>query len=83
MMNAVQEAEHDTQLLAGIRIGLQKARNLGYDVERMDVTASIADGLCAVHFAPASRPGFITAGGDLVLKIDSRTDEVVACQRGQ
>ena len=82
-MSAIQEVDHDAQLLARIRIGLRTARNLGYDVGRMDVTASVADGMCDVYFAPVSQPGFLTAGGDLMLEIDSRTEEIVSCRRGQ
>jgi hypothetical protein len=82
-MSVVNDTAHDTQLLAGIRVGLRKARELGYDVERMDVTASISREVCAVHFAPIPQPGFITAGGDLSLTINSQTEEVIECKRGQ
>jgi hypothetical protein len=82
-MIAVKSREFDAQLLAGIRTGLQKARELGYHVERMDVTASIADGVCSVHFAPVSTPGTIVTGGDLSLTVESQTQEVTSVLRGQ
>lgn len=83
MMSPVQESEYDTQLVGGIRSALAKARELGYDVEDMDVTASLSEGVCSVHFTPVPAPGFLVAGGDLTVKIDSRTGDVVRYERGQ
>ena len=77
------EPQHDTQLLTGIRLGLRKARELGYAVERMDITASVSKGICVVHFAPIPEPGFVTAGGDLSVFIDPRAEEVIEYRRGQ
>ena len=82
-MSVAQEPEHDTQLLTGIRVGLRQARELGYDVEKMDLTASVAEGVCAVHFAPVPRPGMITAGGDLAITINPQTGEALGYKRGQ
>lgn len=77
------QPEFDTQFLAGIRAALRKARELGYEVERMDVTASLFEGGCSVHFAPITAPGTIATGGDLTLTIDPRTGAVVEIKRGQ
>ena len=82
-MIAIKDSEFDAQLLTGIRVALSKARELGYLVERMDVTASLSQGLCSVHFAPLSDPGTILTGGDLSLSIDPQTNEVKAVERGQ
>jgi hypothetical protein len=82
-MSMVTQPEYDTQLLTGIRVGLLKARELGYTVENMDVSASVSEGLCAIHFAPVSAPGFITAGGDLSLTVNVCSEEVVEYKRGQ
>lgn len=82
-MSVVQEPQHDTHLLNGIRVGLRKARELGYVVEKMDITASVSKGICAVHFASIPEPGFVTAGGDLSISINSRTEEVIEYTRGQ
>ena len=73
-MIAVKDSEFDTHLLAGIRIALQKARELGYQVEQMDVTASVCAGSCSVHFAPIAEAGTIMTGGDLSLTIDAGTE---------
>lgn len=45
MMPDIHDAEFESRLLAAIRTGLRKARELGYDVERMDMTASLCEGL--------------------------------------
>jgi hypothetical protein len=82
-MIAIKDTEFDSKLLTGIRVGLSKARELGYPVERMDVTASLSQGLCSVHFAPLADPGAILTGGDLSLSIDPQTKEVTAVERGQ
>jgi hypothetical protein len=44
-MIPVRDQEFDARLLTGIRVALRKARELGYPVERMDVTASVLGGL--------------------------------------
>jgi hypothetical protein len=82
-MIAIKDSQFDAQLLTGIRVALSKARELGYAVERMDVTASVSEGICSVHFAPLADPGTIVAGGDLSLSIDPQTNEVTGVQRGQ
>jgi hypothetical protein len=82
-MIAIKDPEFDAQLLTGIRVALSKARELGYPVECMDITASISKGICSVHFAPFSVPGSIVAGGDLSLSIDPQTNEVTGVERGQ
>ncbi len=82
-MSVAHDPQHDTQLITGIRVGLRKARELGYEVETMDVTASVSEGVCDLHFAPIPSPGFITVGGDLSLKVDAGTGDVIDFQRGQ
>lgn len=82
-MIAVKGSEFDAQLLAGIRVALQKARELGYPVERMDVTASVLAGNCSIHFAPIADSGTIVTGGDLSLTVDSETEEITQLLRGQ
>jgi hypothetical protein len=82
-MIALKDSDFDAQLLAGIRIGLSKARELGYPVERMDVTASFHQGCCSVHFAPIAKPGTILTGGDLSLTIDPESHQVTTIERGQ
>ena len=82
-MSIAIESEFDTQLVRGIRTALRKARELGYQVETMDITASVAKGVCDIHLAPLSRPGHITSGGDLALLVNAETDEVIQYERGQ
>jgi hypothetical protein len=82
-MIAVKEQEFDARLLTGIRVALRKARELGYPVERMDVTASVLGGSCSVHFAPLAEAGAIVTGGDLTLSIDPEAEEVIGFLRGQ
>ena len=62
---------------------LQKARELGYTVETMDITASLAQGVCNIHFAPLAPPGYIKSGGDLTLLVNAETDELIKYERGQ
>jgi hypothetical protein len=82
-MIAVKDSEFDARLLAGIRVALQKARELGYPVERMDVTASLLAGYCSVHFGPIADQGTIVTGGDLSLIVDPETEEITQLKRGQ
>jgi hypothetical protein len=82
-MIAVKDPQFDAQLLTGIRVALSKARELGYAVERMDITASVSKGICSVHLAPLAEPGTIAVGGDLSLSIDPQTNEITRVQRGQ
>jgi len=82
-MIAVKDPEFDTRLLTGIQVALRTARELGYPVERMDVTASVTQEICSVHFAPLPQPGTIATGGDLSVKVDPQRQEVVGFHRGQ
>lgn len=82
-MIAVKEPEFDTQLLAGIRVALRKARDLGYPVERMDMTTSASAQGFTFHFAPLAAPGSIMTGGDLSLTFDPRTEQITEIRRGQ
>lgn len=82
-MIAVNDSEFDARLLTGIQVALRKARELGYPVERMDVTASVTEGICSVHFAPLPQPGTIVTGGDLSVNVDPQRQEVVGFNRGQ
>jgi hypothetical protein len=82
-MISVKDPEFDARLLNGIRVALRKARELGYNVERMDVSASVSEGVCSVHFAPLARPGTIVAGGDLSLTVAPDTEEILEVKRGQ
>ena len=82
-MIAVKDPEFDSRLLTGIQVALSKARELGYPVERMDVTASVSQGICSVHFAPLPDLGTIATGGDLSLNVDPQTQKVIRVKRGQ
>ena len=82
-MSVVKEPEFDARLITAIRAALRQARELGYDVERMDITASVVGETCSVHLAPLEAPGYIVAGGDLSLTIDSQSGRILDYQRGQ
>lgn len=75
--------DFDTQLLRGIQTVLRQARGLGDHVETMDITASVSDGVCHVHFSPIPAPGTIQTGGDLTVSVNSDTDEIIGYERGQ
>ena len=55
-MSVATQSEYDTHLVHGIQAALRKARALGYCVETMDVTASLAQGICHIHFTPLAPP---------------------------
>ena len=82
-MSVAAASDDDTQLVRGIQTALRKARELGYHVETMDITASVSDGICTIHFAPLPTPGFISCGGDLTVAINAETDELMQYERGQ
>jgi hypothetical protein len=72
----------DTHLIRGIQTALRQARGLGYHVETMDITASVSNGVCHIHFSPIPSPGTIQTGGDLTVSINSDTDEIIGYERG-
>ena len=82
-MSVAAASDFDTQLVRGIQTALRKARGLGYHVETMDITASVVDGVCHIHFSPIPAPGTIQAGGDLTVAVNSDTDEVIGFEQGQ
>ena len=82
-MSVAAASDFDTQLVRGIQTALRRARGLGYHVETMDLTASVSDGVCYIHFSPIPAPGTIQAGGDLTVAVNSDTDEVIGYERGQ
>ena len=82
-MSVAAASDYDTRLVRGIQTALRTARGLGYPVETMDVTASVSQGICTIHFAPLPAPGFILSGGDLTVTIDAATDELIRYERGQ
>jgi hypothetical protein len=49
----------------------------------MDVTASMSEGVCSVHFAPPTKPGMISTGGDLAVSVDPQSEEIRRIARGQ
>ena len=82
-MSVAAASDFDTQLVRGIQTALRQARGLGYHVETMDITASVSDGVCHIHFSPIPAPGTLQSGGDLTVAINSDTDEVIRYERGQ
>lgn len=82
-MSVATSTDYDVLFVRGIQMGLRKARELGYFVESMDLTASVSQGVCHIYFAPLHTPGSIRSGGDLSLSVNPATDELLDCQRGQ
>ena len=82
-MSVAAASDFDTQLVRGIQTALRRARGLGYHVETMDITASVSDGVCHIHFSPIPAPGTLQAGGDLTVAVNADTDEVIGYERGQ
>ena len=82
-MSVAAASDYDTQLVRGIQTALRTARELGCHVETMDISASVAEGICTIHFAPFPTPGFIQTGGDLTFTINAKTDELMDYKRGQ
>ncbi len=82
-MSALADSEYDSQLFRGIQTALRQAREWGYVVESMDITASVLEGLCHVHLAPLPKPGRLTCGGDLTVTVDAETGQLLSFQRGQ
>ncbi len=82
-MSATAASDYDTHLVRGIEAALRTARGLGYSVETMDITASVSQGVCIIHFSPLATPGFIRSGGDLTVTIDTKADALIRYERGQ
>ena len=82
-MSVATAPDFDTQLVRGIQTALRQARALGDHVETMDITASVSDGVCHIHFSPIPALGTIQTGGDLTVSVNSDTDEIIGFERGQ
>lgn len=82
-MSVAAASDFDTQLVRGTQTALRQARGLGYHVETMDVTASVSDGVCHIHFSPIPVPGTIQTAGDLTVSVNSDIDEIIGYERGQ
>jgi len=81
-MNPQQELL-DANIVKALEIGLKKARELGYDIEKMKVTLSVSDGACIVYFEILVPPGQGMLGGDLTVTIDLKSQRVIKFERGQ
>ena len=82
-MSVAAASDFDNQLVRGIQTALHQARGLGYHVETMDITASVSDGVCHIHFSPIPAPGTIQTAGGLTVSVNSDTDEIIGYERGQ
>jgi len=78
------------QLLSGqhgnaisFEVALDKACELKYELERMKVTFSVSDDACTAYFEVVPEPGHLVLGGDLTVKIDLNTKQVIDFERGQ
>jgi hypothetical protein len=78
-----QQQTHDESLVKALELGIKKARELGYEVEKMKIALSASDGVCMVYFELIPEPGHVALGGDLTVKVDLKTRSVIDFERGQ
>jgi len=83
-MSAILERPaRERDLVKAFEVALDKARELKYQLERMKVTFSVADDACTAYFEVVPEPGHLVLGGDLTVKIDLNTKQVIDFERGQ
>ncbi len=70
-------------LVKAFEVALDKAREFKYELERMKVTFSVLDDACIAYFEVVPEPGHAVLGGDLTVRIDLNTKQVIDFERGQ
>lgn len=79
----LERERYDETITQALRVALAKARELGYEVEKMQVTVSVRDVKATAYFETIPEPGHAILGGDLTVVVDVKTLAVVDVQRGQ
>ena len=69
--------------MKAFEVALDKAHELKYQLERMKVTFSVADHACTAYFEVVPEPRHVVLGGNLTVKIDLNTKQVIDFERGQ
>ena len=83
-MSAILERQaRQRDLVKAFDVALDKAREFKYELERMKVTFSVSDDACTAYFEVVPEPGHLVLGGDLTVKIDLNTKQVIDFERGQ
>src|SRR5437773_677791 len=83
-MSAILERPaRERDLVKAFEVALDKAREFEYELERMKVTFSVSDDACTAYFEVVPEPGHVVLGGDLSVKIDLNTKQVIDFERGQ
>jgi hypothetical protein len=82
-MDPQQQQTYDAKLVNALGGALKKARELGYENEKMKVTLSVSDSVCKVYFETIPEPGHAILGGDLTIDVDFNTHRIIDFERGQ
>jgi len=77
--SAAKVGEDRTMKDKAVAIASEKAKELGYSLEKMKLKVTRVGTLFMVYFGPKE----MVLGGDLTIKIDSTTWQIVEIQRGQ
>jgi hypothetical protein len=75
--------EHDRRLAKGLEVAILTARKLDYGVEQSEISFSMTDDICTVHFAPMDTPDEIVMGGDLTVRVDVESNKLLDYEFGQ
>ena len=78
-----QQQTYDANLVKALEAAMKKARELGYEIERMKVTLSVSQSVCKAYFETIPKPGHAILGGDLTIEMDFETHRIINFERGQ
>ena len=70
-------------ILKAKHIAKEKAIELNYDVENMDISSNKQDSDIIIYLLPRQKAGVVTLGGDLMVIIDANKMEIKELKRGQ
>jgi len=71
--------EVDPMKEKAIAIAKDKAKELGYPVEEMTLKLTAKKNTFIIYFSPRE----MILGGDLTIKVDAKTGEIIGIERGQ
>lgn len=67
-----------------IKVAVDKAKELKYDVDKMDIKIEKSDTIISIYLSPKQNENnTVTLGGDITIKIDKKTRKIVEIKRWQ
>ena len=80
---STQQELYDARLVKALEIATQKARGLGYDIEKMKITLSASKSMFTLYFEVQPELNQAILGGDLTITLEIDTLRILGFERGQ